>query len=343
MKKPKLTFIIPIYNGEKYIENCLSNIFSQTFQETEIICINDGSTDGSLELLKKYKTKIRIIDQNNSGVWVARKNGIKVATGKYICFMDCDDEIEKNYAEELYNTIEKNKSDMAVCAFLREDLDSGKVLSVEMTKFENSVIELDSNVDKVSLINTSLWNKIYKTEKLKKHKNISSPPKVAEDAMFLLLLYPNIKTIAFNKKPLYHYKVHSKSAMSNFSQNEIDKIKSVFKEIKEYYNSINVNQSLLELLNLIAFIQIGIAVPSKFSRLNNTEYRKLIKDNYIFLNKEFKNWAKSKVLNFNYIFKSNFKTLKLYISKVFYKLGLLLLMLKIYNFVIHKLKIDIKW
>lgn len=347
MSKIRVSFIIPVYNGGKYIETCLNNVLNQTIKDFEIICINDGSKDNTLSLMegfqKKFPEKIRIISQKNSGPWAGRKNGIREARGEYICFLDCDDVIENDYAEVLYNRISLEKADMAVCAFSREDLETGRILSTEMNKFGESSILVSSSEDRIALINTSLWNKIFKSDILKRHPNIDNPPRIAEDAIFLLLLYPSIKKISFTERVLHHYKVHIKSAMSNFSIEEINKIKNSFVDVKKYYMSSKAGKELLPILDLIAFIQLGIAVISRFSFLNNKEYNKLIKSNYSLLNREFRTWSSSKFLGFSYLFKTKFRNIKLYIVKVAYKLGLLLFMLKLYSFVTKKLKIDIKW
>lgn len=109
---PKVSVIIPVYNTEKYLRECLDSVISQTLDDIEIICINDGSTDNSLEILREYAqkdTRIVIIDQKNKGVSTARNNGIKLATGEFVCFMDPDDKYPTNdVLEALYNGAKEN-------------------------------------------------------------------------------------------------------------------------------------------------------------------------------------------------------------------------------------------
>lgn len=105
---PEISVIIPVYNTGKYLSECLDSVISQTFTDIEIICINDGSTDNSLNILRKYEKKdsrIKVINQKNGGVVVARNNAIKHANGKYIYPLDSDDIIVKNCLEKLYNKI----------------------------------------------------------------------------------------------------------------------------------------------------------------------------------------------------------------------------------------------
>ena len=93
---PKISVIIPVYNVEKYLRECLDSLLNQTFKDIEIICVNDGSTDGSLNILNEYASKdsrFIIINQNNQGLSAARNNGLNVAKGDYVAFLDSDDYI----------------------------------------------------------------------------------------------------------------------------------------------------------------------------------------------------------------------------------------------------------
>lgn len=108
---PKYSIIVPVYNSEKYLDDCLNSIFKQTNQDFEVICVNDGSTDKSLDILKKYGEDITIISQENMGLSVARNNGVKKAKGKYIIFLDSDDYIEPKLLEKI-DIVSKNNPDI---------------------------------------------------------------------------------------------------------------------------------------------------------------------------------------------------------------------------------------
>ena len=110
-----VSIILPIYNAEKYLERCLESIITQTYANIEIILINDGSTDNSINIIKEYAIKdsrIIIIDKENEGVSVARNIGILKARGKYICFVDADDYIEKSMIEKMKCCIDKENVDL---------------------------------------------------------------------------------------------------------------------------------------------------------------------------------------------------------------------------------------
>lgn len=117
MEKIKISVIVPIYNTSLYLEKCLRSIMDQSLEEIEIICVNDGSIDNSLEILKeisKEEKRIKIINQINQGVSKARNEAIRIAKGKYCLNIDSDDWIESKYLEDMYNTAESNDSDIVI-------------------------------------------------------------------------------------------------------------------------------------------------------------------------------------------------------------------------------------
>ena len=113
-----ISVIIPVYNVEKFLEKCLYSILTNTFRDLEVICVNDGSHDSCLQILKRMQEeddRIIIINQENQGVQMARNNGISAATGEYIAFIDSDDWVHPQYFQTLYNCMEKTGADIAIC------------------------------------------------------------------------------------------------------------------------------------------------------------------------------------------------------------------------------------
>lgn len=112
---PKVSVIVPVYNVENYLKECLDSVINQTLQDLEIICINDGSTDGSLKILEEYQKRderIQVISQKNGGLSAARNTGMNAATGEYLYFFDSDDAIAPETLKELYELCQKNKLDI---------------------------------------------------------------------------------------------------------------------------------------------------------------------------------------------------------------------------------------
>ena len=115
-----ISLIIPVYNVEKYLRRTLESVENQTFKNFEVIIVNDGSTDGSLEIIQEFVNKhdnFILVDQENSGVGMARNAGIKVSRGIYIAFLDSDDFLEPNYLKKLYFAAIKTGSDIVCCNF----------------------------------------------------------------------------------------------------------------------------------------------------------------------------------------------------------------------------------
>ena len=120
LKKPAISIIIPVYNSQDYLEECLNSVVRQTLKEIEIICVNDGSTDNSGAILDKFAKKdkrIKVIKQENSGVNRARISGYKKATGKYIAWVDSDDFISETMYERMLDIAHKNASDTVICNY----------------------------------------------------------------------------------------------------------------------------------------------------------------------------------------------------------------------------------
>lgn len=182
----KISVIIPVYNVEKYLKRCLDSIINQTFKDLEIICINDGSTDNSAQILDEYANKdsrIKIITQPNSGLSATRNKGINIAQGEFISFIDSDDWIAENFYEKLYKTAIKYDADMAVCGIIRLNEYRKKYL----LQFQKEII-LENSDKKFEICNIPdinyVWNKIYKLDKIRKYNLKFLEGYVYEDVLF---------------------------------------------------------------------------------------------------------------------------------------------------------------
>ena len=141
----KVSVIIPCYNVAKYLGQCLDSVLKQTFQDFEVLCVNDGSTDNSLEIAKKYKKedkRINIVDIENNGVGNARNVGIKGATGRYITFLDADDYIEHNMYEKIIKKMEETNVELLRCNFIKED-EEGNIIKSNNDLLALTIIRKD--------------------------------------------------------------------------------------------------------------------------------------------------------------------------------------------------------
>ena len=346
MQKPKISFVVPVYKSEKYIRRCLDSLVKQSLEDIQIVCVNDGSPDNSLSILKEYEAKyssIKVISKENGGVWYARLDGVRAADGEYIGFLDADDYVEKDFAKLMYESVSKNQSDIAVCGFKRIDENTRKVLSQEMKYASSRIIYMDKNPEEIISINTALWNKIYKADVLKATFNVKSPPRILEDAMFISLVYINAHKISFVDEYLHNYMVIDGSAMHSLKSNDIDKIKASMLEVKEEYLKANLGKEMMEILSSFVFLHLGISMMLNVYTFDKANFKAEYKQILSYLNANFIQWRSTKYTTIWYNLTHKKYNLKVAIVRKVYKMHMFRLFLDIYSFVTKTLKIDIKW
>lgn len=237
----KVSVIIPVFNVKNYIEDCLESVFSQTFSDIEVICIDDGSTDGSFQILEKYAAseKIKLIKQENSGVSTARNKGIDIAEGKYLYFMDADDIITSDYIQGLYNAaIETNCKIVVndnISIFYDDDLNNTKKLSKKNQK--NGIFKVDSVFISKHKYNLMVWSRLFEADFIKNTVKYF-PENILhdEDVYFYYISMLNIDKIAYNNVGTYFYRKRRNSItylLANKKEEYFYKLE-VFKAIKDY-------------------------------------------------------------------------------------------------------------
>ncbi len=235
MKNPKLSIILPVWNTEKYIYKCLQSIFSNTFQDFELIVINNASEDNSediiLDFKKKHSNKLIYLKRDRNDISEARNDGIECAKGKYIAFIDSDDYIAHNMFEVLIEKIEEDSFDIAVCdaKLVYEDSEDAKVVSSGYTQdlyHKNKIRET------MPIFYPVMWNKIYKAELVKQVKFTSGV--WYEDMEYLLKLYPHINSIGVVKYPLYNYLQRKNSITYTYNDKLYDIINNMERVIACY-------------------------------------------------------------------------------------------------------------
>lgn len=260
--KKLISIIIPIYNSEKYIKKCINSVIEQSYKNIEIILVNDGSTDNSLEICKSYKkidSRIRIINQKNKGTAAARNVGIKKSKGEYICFVDSDDEIKSNYVEYLLYLINKNDCDIAIASYTvksgKKEYDLGIGYSEKIIN-QKECLQLLLNSKGFTV---SLCSKLFKRNVF--DCIIFPEGYMYEDDATIYEIILNCEKISYGNKSIYTYYVRNNSVMtSNFSNKRLillkyaDKMKSdilsKYPELNEFVEKkyISYNFSLLRQL-----------------------------------------------------------------------------------------------
>ena len=218
---PKISVIIPVYNVEKYLAECLTSVVNQTFKDIEIICVNDGSTDNSPMILEEFAQKdsrIKIINQENQGLAAARNTGIEVATGEYITFVDSDDYV----STDLYADMQKYLPAELICFNAKIFPMSEKYRALQnyiQCKFDG---ELPVEEKLILKTNVHVWNKVFKTSVIKEN-NIRFPKGLYfEDFPFVCEYMLSINSVKFvSEKEYYFYRQQPNSIMNNCSHKSI--------------------------------------------------------------------------------------------------------------------------
>lgn len=234
-KKIKVSVIIPVYNVEKYLHECLNSVVNQTLYEIEIICINDGSTDNSLEILKRYKkidSRIILIEQENKGLGATRNNGLDIAQGEYVYFLDSDDFIELNLLESVYNKSVKDNLDIVIFGSnsyndktkIFSDIVSGKLkgYSIENTTNKDVFSYRDMPTTIFSAFSNVVWNKLFKTSLLKENNIYSPSLHRAEDLYLVDLALVVANRIAVLDSVFVYYRIGVKSNSTTLDNHPLD-------------------------------------------------------------------------------------------------------------------------
>jgi len=243
LKNLKVSIVLPVYNVEKYLDRCINSIINQSYKNLELIIVNDGSTDASKYICDYYKnkdTRIKVIDQDNSGVSAARNSGIELASGEYIQFVDADDYLEKQMTEKLISSI-KMDTQLVICGYKTISRDSNGIRYKKNTVYDNKTYSRDEFISELGnlfykkLLNTT-WNKLYENEIIKRY-NICFPENVnmGEDLLFNLDYLNHCKKINLINESLYNYIDYNyNSITSKYINNFFENQQMLFKAVREF-------------------------------------------------------------------------------------------------------------
>jgi glycosyltransferase involved in cell wall biosynthesis len=204
--RPGISVIVPVYNSGKYLPRCLESLINQTFQNIEILCIDDGSTDDSAEILKNYAKKhnqIKIVTQDHSGPGGARNTALRHARSDFIMFCDSDDTYDVEMCETMFFAMLENNADLVKCRFTGIDCSGKCHREKTICSSENGFHPLDNQWK--GMLGRGIWNKIFKRDIIE-CSNISFPPfRIGEDISFLLQYEAAASSCFIIPDNLYHY------------------------------------------------------------------------------------------------------------------------------------------
>lgn len=240
----KISVIVPIYNACKHLRPALDSILAQTLREIEIICVDDGSTDTSLDMLKIYQkmdNRIRIVTETNAGPGHARNNGLKRARGKYVAFLDADDFFEPEMLEKLYVHAEENDLDIAIARYDIYDNKKGKfVANIESEHgkiFEGGAVTSKNEYPDYILQSTTgaAWNKLFKRSFIsEKSITFTTEAMIFEDVYFTVSALAFAERVARIPDILVHHRIYSQQSRVRSFRKYYIQVPGVFLKIKEF-------------------------------------------------------------------------------------------------------------
>ena len=255
----KISVVLPVYNVANYLRKCLDSLVNQTFEDFEVICVNDGSTDLSLGILEGYAlsdSRFKIISQENKGLSGARNTGIQHVQGNYVLFVDSDDWLEENALEELYNHVKGFDSDI--------------------TTLTTSNFNYNDVLDILFKISHAPFNKLYKKSFLDK---CSFPEGlIYEDLYFFYTVFLNAKKTSVIKEILYNYRVRDDSISTKGDEKSFDIFK-VLKHVqqnlidKKIYESVKDDFLMFIIVNLkFVYLRLNEELKDEFLNLTKSNY-----------------------------------------------------------------------
>lgn len=273
-----VSIIVPIYNAEKYLCDCLDSLVLQSYKNIEIILVNDGSTDNSFKICTKFETqdlRVKIVNKENGGVASARNLGLTIAKGEYILFVDSDDFVDKNYVSKMCEEALKNSSDLVFCQYasyidgkivnVKESLPHILTVDIKNDEFKNFVCGF---LPVKRSYSTIAFRVLYKKEVINRiYFDLNL--RIGEDWVFLLKAIFNSKKITSIGYHLYYYRKNQQSVTHSYRKNYLENQLKLYNEIggifacfdsDEVQSALTVNNALLcysAFLNEIRYRNVG--------------------------------------------------------------------------------------
>ncbi len=237
---PLVSIIVPIYNVEQYLVECLDSLVNQTLQDIEIICVNDGSPDNSeviiSDYLKKYPKMIKYVKIPNGGVANARNVGLDNASGEYIGFCDSDDYVEENMFELLYEKAKKSNADVVVSGYFSDNEVNGTIKNCGLDDMSEYSKSLEENPSMFYVLNPFITNKLFSRKLLDKYKiRFNKKYRIFEDLLFCYSALLKANKIEKVNKALYHYIRRANESVTGQLNEKFYDLFPVMNDLKDFY------------------------------------------------------------------------------------------------------------
>lgn len=282
-QNPKVSIVVPVYNVAKYLRQCLDSIVSQTLKDIEIIIINDGSTDNSLQIIKEYEGKdarIKVVDKKNEGYGKTVNKGLDIACGEYIGIIESDDWIEPNMFEKLYNTAKLYDVDIVRSAYYEYYSDASKVkntVALWSIALKDDLNKIICPVDRydVFLRGLQVWSYIYKRVFLNENKIrfLETPGASYQDVSFSFKVLSLAKSVYILEDAFVHYRLDN----INSSVNSKGKVFCVCEEFSEINQFLDEHPSIKSKIKMVANRCKFRSYRWNFYRLQGKERKSFVK------------------------------------------------------------------
>lgn len=252
-EQPLISIIVPVYNAQSYLSNCIDSLIGQSYKNLEIIFVNDGSTDNSLNVLKKYKEKdsrILIIDKKNAGVSAARNDGMKVSSGQYVMFVDSDDWIDTVTCEKAISTLLEKKADIVMWSYVSEseNRSAKKEIFIGEHVFEGDSIKEKLHRRFIGLVDEELehpeladslcpvWGKLYRKDLISEIAFVDlNKIGTYEDGLFNLFVFEKPNKVVYLPEYFYHYRRSTtESVTSGYRKRLFEQWQTLFTVMRNY-------------------------------------------------------------------------------------------------------------
>lgn len=267
-----ISVIVPVYNVSQYLRRCLDSILNNTWRDLEIICVNDGSTDDSLRILREYEgedPRIIVIDQENGGVSAARNAGLRAASGEFIAFIDSDDWIHPQYFEVLMHAQSQTNADCVVCGVEQTDCET-----LPVSNYNCAELNVISTTVSAALANrftrTRIWGRVYKRSLLDDLQFVFGI-RLAEDTIFNLsaLCGPENLLVCCIREKMYFYFMREESAVHTLPHNLVQETIPYY---ISNYNKIGVGENRIYLLDQAYRFYLSSRYLSMFDKKATTRH-----------------------------------------------------------------------
>ena len=272
----KVSVIVPVYNTEKYLKNCIDSLLKQNFEDYEIIVINDLSPGNAEEIIKSYNDKkiVYIKNKTNKGIGYNRNLGVKEAKGEYVCFIDSDDYVKEDFISKMYNYSKENNLDLCVCDYVNVDEKGNTLEEFNLSNF--GITNYEENNKILCEINLGPCNKLFKKDMLIKNKIKFSEKLKYEDLSFVALSIKNSAKIGKINEQLNYFTVHKNSETTTRDKRVFD----IFKQLDIVRNEYKSGKYLDE---LTVSVLLNYTIQQRYQIDKDTQ-SKFIDDAFKYLN-----------------------------------------------------------